>query len=30
VVAQASAPRPPAPVDDATRRFDLSEGGPLA
>ena len=30
VVAQASAPRPPASVDDATRAFDARERGPLA
>ena len=29
VVAQAAPPRPPAPTDDATRRFDLRDGGPL-
>lgn len=30
VVAQASTPRPPASVDDATRAFDARERGPLA
>ena len=29
VVAQASAPRPAASVDDATRAYDLRDGGPL-
>ena len=30
VVAQASPPKPPMPADEATRMFDLREGGPLA
>jgi pSer/pThr/pTyr-binding forkhead associated (FHA) protein len=30
VVAQAAPPKPPMPADDATRAFDLRDGGPLA
>lgn len=30
VVAQAAPPKPPLPADDATRAFDVRDGGPLA
>lgn len=30
VVAQAAPPKPPMPADDATRMYDLRDGGPLA